>query len=69
MGPGQYDDIAGVVRDYTKGKAVIVAVVEGSRGNGFSIQTTDPTILLALPQVLRHIAESIEGDLRQQGLL
>ena len=61
-GPGKYDDMATVVRRNTSAKAVIVAVIEGSAGNGFSVQGY-PEHLIHLPAMLRRMADQIEHDM------
>jgi hypothetical protein len=59
MGPGKYDDLTTYVREKTDARAVIVLVLDGNKGSGFSIQVTGGEIL-TLPILLRHMADEIE---------
>lgn len=61
-GPGKYDDEATMVRERTAAEAVVVVVVGGLRGHGFSTQSSDPQMLARLPALLRQIADQIEKD-------
>lgn len=60
-GPGKYDRLATDVRTKAEAKAVVVIVVGGNKGSGFSVQATVETVL-ALPALLRTIADGIEED-------
>jgi hypothetical protein len=60
IGPGKYDDLATYVREQTQGRAVVVIVVNGNKGSGFSAQT-EVGAVLHLPKLLRVIADEIEG--------
>jgi hypothetical protein len=59
LGPGKYDDIATEVRQKTGTEGVIVFVINGSRGNGFSAQLP-LDLTLTLPTILRDMARQIE---------
>lgn len=59
IGPGKYDDLATDVREKARARAVVVIVVEGDKGSGFSVQAHDD-VALALPLLLRRIADDIE---------
>ncbi len=61
-GPGKYDDEATWVRKATKATGVVVIVVHGTRGSGFSVQMPRPA-LDALPDVLEKLARDIRKDL------
>lgn len=61
-GPGKYDEEATMVRLSTMARAVLVIVLGGNRGQGFSIQSDHPDILKAMPSMLRNIADQIEQD-------
>lgn len=65
-GPGKYDDIATVARESAKARAVVVAVIGGEHGNGFSVQAEAGT-LLNLPDLLEEIALQIRRDLERSG--
>jgi hypothetical protein len=62
-GPGKYDTIATMARELSGGHTVVVLVLGGSRGEGFSVQTRDPMMARALPGLLRSIANDIERDI------
>lgn len=61
-GPGRYDDLATLVRERAAAAGVVVIVLQGRYGEGFSVQTLDPTLVSALPNVLRNVADQIEAD-------
>lgn len=61
-GPGKYDDMATVVQNATSAEAVIVIVVGGNRGHGFSVQGTEET-LKAVPSLLDMVARTIREDM------
>jgi hypothetical protein len=65
FGPGRYDAEATTLRETTDARAVVVIVLTGKRGDGFSVQTDDPTLLLRLPALLRNVAASIERDVQR----
>lgn len=60
LGPGTYDDLATEVRVKARAEGVVVIVINGSRGGGFSAQLS-PALTLTLPTVLRHIADEMEA--------
>lgn len=67
LGPGKYDDIATRVREETQATGVIVIVLGGNQGNGFSgqfvVDSDDPRKLVALQVgLLRATADEIEKD-------
>lgn len=61
IGPGKYDDHATQVRTATGADAVVVIVVNGDKGSGFSVQT-NAAMTLRLPELLRIMADDIERD-------
>jgi hypothetical protein len=64
VGPGKYDDLATLVRERAQADAVIVIVVGGNKGAGFSCQgPADMTV--RLPAALRFVADEIEKGLRE----
>lgn len=65
IGPGKYDDLATSVRRAAKAKTVIVMVIGGDRGSGFSVQTESPTAAHALPALLRDMAKQIDRSLQE----
>lgn len=60
IGPGKYDDAATAAREKSGG-AVILMVLEGNHGSGFSVQSPAEVIAF-LPDILRDVANKIEGD-------
>lgn len=62
VGPGKYDDVCTLVREQVgigdEGGGVIVIVLGGNKGNGFSCQADLRTTLL-LPDMLEEIARQI----------
>lgn len=66
LGPGKYDDLCTYVREQAgigdSGGGVIVIVLGGNRGNGFSCQA-DLQTTVALPHVLEELAGHISADL------
>lgn len=63
-GPGKYDDLCTYVREKSDALAVIVLIIGGRLGNGFSVQATH-NIEAELPGMLRATAKSIEEDLNR----
>lgn len=63
-GPGKYDDLCTHVRELAEAEFVIVIVKGGKAGGGFSVQAADRRDLVAMPSVLRHVADEIEKDVR-----
>jgi hypothetical protein len=64
LGPGRYDDLCTYVREQAgviNEGGVIVIVLGGERGDGFSCQADAPTTL-TLPHILQRIADEIRDD-------
>lgn len=62
-GPGKYDDLCTHVRHQTQAKAVIVIVLGGNQGDGFSVQMEVPAVRsLSLAKLLRDMAEQLEAS-------
>ena len=61
IGPGKYDEICTMVREKTSAKAVLVIVIEGDKGTGFSCQADLETVLI-LPEMLEYVAAAIRKD-------
>lgn len=66
IGPGKYDDIVTRVRAETEAEGVILIVIRGNRGEGFSAQML-PDYRWQVPFNLRQIADQIEADLKKEG--
>lgn len=64
IGPGKYDDILTEARRKAGARGAVLIVFEGGKGLGFSVQAS-PLDTLRLPDVLRNIASTIEGDVKK----
>jgi hypothetical protein len=64
IGPGKYDEACTAARKATKGRAVLLIVIEGASGSGFSVQS-EPGHLAAVPWLLRDVASSIEREFKK----
>lgn len=58
LGPGKYDDLCTYVREQTDADAVIVMVVNGKLGSGFSCQA-DFVTTAVLPDMLESLARQL----------
>lgn len=63
LGPGKYDDLCTMVKEQSQAEGVVLIIVGGNKGVGFSAQLTAPQ-MVSLPLVLRNIADKIEEDYR-----
>jgi hypothetical protein len=61
IGPGKYDELCTQVREQTKARGVLLIVIAGDRGMGFSCQA-DLETTLTLPELLEAIARQIRAD-------
>lgn len=61
IGPGKYDDLCTMVREKSGAKAVLVIVIDGDKGTGFSCQADLATVLI-LPEMLEYVADKIRKD-------
>lgn len=59
--PGKYDAECATVQLTTDAHTVILVVVGGDRGDGFSVVSRDPDAGKKLPHMLRNMADQIEG--------
>ncbi len=64
QGPGRYDDHCTKVREATGAKGVILLVLDGQGGTGFSVQA-EFDITQILPSLLRDVALQIEIDMEK----
>ena len=60
-GPGKYDTWCTLTRSGVHAEGVIMMVINGVYGSGFSCQATRRS-LLQLPIILRDMADQIEKD-------
>lgn len=63
-GPGKYDDLATLVRAMSNAEGVALIVHGGDRGSSFCVQGNEE-LILALPQILRTMADQIEAQQRK----
>jgi hypothetical protein len=63
IGPGKYDDLATRAREAAEAGAVILIVLDGNKGSGFSMQAHGMIMTEGLPMLLRRLADDIEQDL------
>lgn len=62
---GPYDDLTTCVLQQTDAEAVVVFVLHGQHGSGFSVQALAGHVeqaLARIPDILRAVAEQIEVD-------
>lgn len=64
LGGGRYDRECTAALLSTKADGVILIVLNGDRGNGFSAQLP-LTHVSDLPTVLRQVADEIQADVRK----
>jgi len=71
-GPGKYDQATSVCLHWLEAKAVILIVIGGNKGSGFEVQVAGDNeaaaqkLNLALPAMLREMAEQIEMDNQEE---
>ena len=61
IGPGKYDDLCTYVREKTQASGVLVVVINGNKGEGFSCQADLKTMLI-VPDILETIAKQLRKD-------
>jgi hypothetical protein len=59
FGPGKYDDVVTRIRAELQAAGVLLIVIGGAKGGGFSAQLS-PLDMLRLPETLRNIADQID---------
>lgn len=57
---GKYDKIVNTVQYLTRGRLILLIVLDGKEGSGFSVSTV-PELRASLPAVLRGVAQQLEG--------
>ena len=60
-GPGIYDNLCTTVRLTTQARGVIVIIIDGSQGSGFSAQLA-PELQAGLPDVLEATAQQMRAS-------
>jgi hypothetical protein len=61
LGPGKYDEICTAARIAAGARGIVLIVIEGKRGHGFSLQAEEGWEK-AIPGLLRKMADDIEKD-------
>ncbi len=61
VGPGKYDAIATIAREAAQAKGVLLIVIGGYRGSGFSVQAPID-VIAGVPKLLREVADQIEAS-------
>lgn len=59
--PGKYDDLCTMVREATQAEGVLLIIINGNKGGGFSVQAS-PEIIPIIPDMLEFTA----GEIRKQ---
>ena len=62
MGPGKYDDEVTALMEKLKAQGIILWVIGGPKGEGFSMQAT-LDVTLNTPAILRSMADQIEESI------
>ena len=62
MGPGKYDDACTAVRTMTNAEAVLVIVLNGDKGCGFSMQAQSLVSTAVVADILEMVAKQIRKD-------
>jgi hypothetical protein len=65
IGAGKYDPECTALQEKLGG-GIILLVIDGARGSGFSVTAT-LKVVASLPELLRHMADGIEHDLKKGG--
>ena len=60
-GPGKYDHVASAARVATDAEGVVVIVIGGRKGSGFSVQGSE-AVMARLPELLETMATQIRQD-------
>jgi hypothetical protein len=61
VGPGKYDAACTKALVECEAHTVVLIVLGGKHGTGFSLNSTDPTVVAKIPDLLRAMADQIEG--------
>jgi methylmalonyl-CoA mutase cobalamin-binding subunit len=63
VGPGKYDDECTEVREKLEAQGIILCVIGGKKGNGFSVQGS-LQVITTLPDTLEHMANEMRRSMR-----
>ena len=59
-GPGKYDDLCTFAREQSEADFALVCILNGNKGNGFSVQSRPNIAVDAVVALLRQMADQIE---------
>lgn len=62
LGPGKYDHLCTYVRTQANAPGAVVIIFAPDGRSGFSVQAT-PEMQLAMPRILRDIADQVDADI------
>lgn len=62
LGPGKYDKECELVRVSTNAECAIVIIVNGEKGSGFSMQSSQLLMIETVPELLENIARQLKED-------
>jgi len=68
FGPGKYGEALTLARQACGASAALLIVFDGESGGGFSVQAP-PGFLIDIPATLRKVADGVEADLKQRGMI
>jgi len=60
-GPGKYDAECTKIQEEQRAAGVLLIVLNGQRGSGFSVAAT-LDVIASIPEILRDTADQIEND-------
>jgi len=66
---GNYDDEAERLIKETQAAAVVLMVLDGTKGSGFSVSGVEgnrDSVIVRIPAILRHMADEIQKDIDQR---
>lgn len=63
IGPGRYDNECQTIHETSKADVVMLLIVNGDKGSGFSLSSKEYKFIKEMPAMLRYMAEKIEADL------
>ena len=62
IGPGKYDKYCTEVRENARAQAVVLIVLNGARGSGFSVQASSELDPPVLADLLQHVVNQMRSD-------
>jgi hypothetical protein len=61
-GPGKYDEECSVVQRMTNADIALVAIINGDKGSGFSVQCFEELDPIRLARVLEEMAQQLRDE-------